>query len=103
VRSCIDGKSRTVVYLSASADNRADTNLQSFVSAVRMYGVPLRTRSDKGGENVQIAKYMIESRGTGRASHICGRSVHNQRYIANSATRRFSARKTLIKLQIFQD
>jgi hypothetical protein len=79
LRSCIDGKSRTVVYLHASGDNQAQTNFESFLSAVSTYGVPMRTRSDKGGENVLIAKYMIETRGVGRASHICGRSVHNQR------------------------
>lgn len=80
IRSCIDGKSRLVVYLDASGDNTALSNLMSFVKAVSKYGVPYRTRSDKGKENVLIARFMIEQRGTGRASHICGRSVHNQRY-----------------------
>ena len=64
----------------ASGDNKALTNLQALLQAVQEYGVPFRTRSDKGGENVLIAKYMIETRGINRGSHICGRSVHNQRY-----------------------
>jgi hypothetical protein len=79
IRSCIDGKTRLVVYLDASGDNRAETNCASFLKAVAQYGIPYRTRSDKGGENVLIARFMIEQRGVNRASHICGRSVHNQR------------------------
>lgn len=49
------------------------------MEGVAEYGIPIRTRSDKGGENVEIARFMIEARGAGRGSHICGRSVHNQR------------------------
>ena len=36
-------------------------------------------RSDKGGENIDVARAMIAMRGTGRRSHITGSSVHNQR------------------------
>lgn len=75
----MDGKTRMVVYLDASGDNTAESNCVSFMRAVSTYGIPSRTRSDKGGENVLIARFMLEQRGTGRASHICGRSVHNQR------------------------
>ncbi len=32
---------------------------------------------DKGGENVEVARYIVEERGAGHA--IVGRSVHNQR------------------------
>lgn len=79
IRGCVDGKSRTAIFLDVSTDNKAITNLVAFLEGVRLYGVPIRTRSDKGGENVLIARYMIERRGVGRASHICGKSVHNQR------------------------
>ena len=78
IRGGIDGKSRCVTYLDVGSDNRANSSLAAFLEGVSRYGVPQRTRSDKGRENVLIAKFMLESR-IGRSSHICGRSVHNQR------------------------
>ena len=75
----IDGYSRRVVYLHASDNNRADTVATLFRVAVRECGLPSRVRSDKGGENVAIARMMLSVRGTGRRSHIVGSSVHNQR------------------------
>ena len=36
-------------------------------------------RSDHGTENYHVAVFMLQQRGTGRGSHITGRSVHNQR------------------------
>ena len=36
-------------------------------------------RSDHGGENIGICEFMVIVRGVGRASHIAGSSVHNQR------------------------
>ena len=55
------------------------TVLQVFVDAVGKYGVPSHVRGDRGGENVEVADFMIAQRGTGRSSFICGRSVHIQR------------------------
>lgn len=75
----IDGYSHMVTYIGRSNNKRADTVLQLFVRAVREYGYPSRVRSDHGLENVDIARLMIDHRGTNRGSHITGSSVHNQR------------------------
>ena len=77
----IDGYSRLPVYLQASTNNRADTVLNCFLSAVATYGLPSRVRCDRGGENVRVSEFMLyhPERGPGRRSCITGRSVHNQR------------------------
>ena len=75
----IDGYSRKIVYLGASDNNRSDTVLKHFQSATLFYGWPLRVRSDYGGENVDVARCMINARGPGHQSHMAGASVHNQR------------------------
>ncbi|KAM4521387.1 uncharacterized protein V3H82_002128 [Fundulus diaphanus] len=77
----IDGYSRKIMFLTASSNNRATTVLRAFLGAVQKFGLPIRVRSDKGGENVEVARYMLEhpERGGERRSFITGRSVHNQR------------------------
>ena len=69
------------MYLKVATNNRAETVLNAFVTAVDEFGLPLRVRMDRGGENVQVATYMVEcpDRGPGRRSAITGRSTHNQR------------------------
>ena len=79
VHGGIDGYSRVVTYLQASTNNTAQTALSAFLEGVGSYGIPLRVRSDHGGENNLIAEYMVQQRGAGRGSIIMGRSVHNQR------------------------
>uniref|UniRef100_A0A3Q3FKJ3 Integrase catalytic domain-containing protein n=1 Tax=Kryptolebias marmoratus TaxID=37003 RepID=A0A3Q3FKJ3_KRYMA len=79
VHGGIDGFSHLIVYLTAATNNRATTVLDSFFEAVNTYGVPSRVRSDKGGENVLVAHFMVSTRSQNRNSHITGRSTHNQR------------------------
>ncbi|KAK4025114.1 hypothetical protein OUZ56_010617 [Daphnia magna] len=67
------------LYLKVSNNNRALSVLYSFLEGVSIYGVPSRVRTDKGGENILVGRYMITVRGTNRRSLIVGRSVHNQR------------------------
>lgn len=79
VHGGIDGFSRAGVFIKCSNNNRAATVLASFIDATRTYGIPSRIRIDKGTENIQVAKYMLENRGLNRRSVIAGKSVHNQR------------------------
>ncbi|KAK1138182.1 hypothetical protein AOXY_G5100 [Acipenser oxyrinchus oxyrinchus] len=76
---CVDGYSRTIVYLKPANNNTASTVLHLFKEGLRNFGLPLQVRGDAGTENVQVARYMINERGSNCGSFIVGRSVHNQR------------------------
>ena len=81
IHAGVDGYSRTIVFMLCSNNNRANTVLHGFQGAVAEYGLLSRVRVDRGGENVEVANYMLmhPSRGPGRGSFITGRSVHNSR------------------------
>ena len=67
------------VFLSASDNNRSETVLNSFTSAVSMLGLSSRVRCDRGGENNDVCQLMEVVRGDGRGSVLRGSSTHNQR------------------------
>ena len=50
----IDGYSRLIVFLKASANNRASTVLNYFQEAVAQYNLPSRVRTDLGLENIEV-------------------------------------------------
>ena len=75
----IDGFSRLVVFLKCATNNRAETVMSTFIDGTRRYGIPSRVRSDHGGENADVGRFMESIRGRDRGSHIQGSSVHNQR------------------------
>ena len=79
VRGGIDGYSRLIVYLRCSANNRVQTVLSQFQKGVDTFGLPLRVRSDCGGENVDVWYYMYEQYQGDPSCVIVGASTHNER------------------------
>ena len=49
------------------------------MNGVEKFELPSQVRSDHGLENIEVAKYMIDNRGTNRGSIITRSSVRNQR------------------------
>ena len=78
VHGSIDGYSRLITFLNCSTNNRAATVAESFTRAVGIYGVPKHVRSDHGGENVDVWRFMIHHH-EDENSVIVGSSTHNVR------------------------
>ena len=78
IHGAIDGFSRLVLFLKCSNNNRATTMLSHFTSAVDIHGLPTRIRTDLGGENVEIWRYMIEQHNS-LSAVVTGSSTHNER------------------------
>lgn len=74
----IDGFSRIIVYLHCSDNNRAATVKHVFVEACGVHGLPLKVRSDLGGENTEVWQYIAEQHMSDSAI-ITGSSTHNER------------------------
>ena len=74
----IDGVSRVIVYLMCANNNRTLTVLSAYSVAVQIHGLPNRVRSDLGGENVEVWRYMVEQHSSSEAV-ITGSSTHNER------------------------
>eukprot|EP00794_Sanderia_malayensis_P018465 gene18465-20317_t len=75
LHGAVYGFSRTAVYLSCCNKNQALTALHCFMSVVQIFGVPLKVRADKGVENWDIARFMVNTRGVGQGSFIAGKRV----------------------------
>lgn len=79
IHGAIDGHSRLVLYLHCADNNRSTTVLSCFKKAVNDFALPHRIRIDRGGENVEVARLMLEARGIQSKCVLTGSSVHNQR------------------------
>ncbi|XP_055357342.1 uncharacterized protein LOC129602365 isoform X2 [Paramacrobiotus metropolitanus] len=79
IHGIIDGFSRLIISLVVATNNRASTVLEAFLNGAGACGVPSRVRSDCGGENFGVARWMEHYMGPDRGSIIMGPSVHNQR------------------------
>ena len=78
IHGAIDGYSRMVVFLGCSDNNRAHTVLDYFEEAVQLHGLPSKLRTDLGGENTEVWRYMVEQHHSANAV-ITGSSTHNER------------------------
>ena len=79
IHGCIDGFSRLICFLKCGTNNKKQTVEALFLEATEKYSWPSRIRTDHGGENVLVWQHMIEKRGEGRGSVLCGSSTQNQR------------------------
>ena len=59
IHGAIDGYSHLILYLHGANNNKASTVLDQFLLAIDMYYLPSRVRCDKGGENIEVAKYKM--------------------------------------------
>ena len=72
--------SRLIVYLWVTT-NTAATDVSAFLTPVSEYGIPSKIRVDRGGENMIVARWMLDHSllRSDEQCVIAGRSVHNQR------------------------
>ena len=65
------------MFLKCSDNNQASTLLSVFTGAVQKHGLPERVRTDLGGENVDMWRYMVEQHAS--SAVVTGSSTHNER------------------------
>lgn len=79
VHAGIDGFSRAIPYIQCATNNRASTVLSAFQVGVSRFGLPDRVRSDHGGENIDVWRYMLDSHNGDPQCILTGSSTHNER------------------------
>jgi hypothetical protein len=63
IHGAVDGKTRLIVFMRASDNNRAETVDDCFLQATEQWGWPSRVRADFGGENLGVRDMMTAVRG----------------------------------------
>ena len=80
VHGGVDGCSRYIVYMTCCDNNQSSTVLKCFLKGAEEVGViPGCMRSDKGGENVLVCKFMYMFWDGDESSFKTGTSQCNQR------------------------
>ena len=74
----IDGYSRLITFLRCHSNNKSESVLSVFSDSVSKYGLPLKVRTDHGGENVKVWQKMMEEHCSEKCI-ITGSSTHNTR------------------------
>ncbi len=79
IHGAIDGFSRTIPFIQCASNNRASTVLAAFQSGVQTFGLPERVRSDHGGENIDVWRFMLSNHNGDPSCVVTGSSTHNER------------------------
>ena len=79
VHAGIDGFSRVIPYIQCATNNCASTVLSAFQLGVCRFGLPDRVRSDHGGENIDVWRYMLDTHNSDPQCVLTGSSTHNER------------------------
>ena len=69
----------THVKLKCANNNKASTVVSMFSNAVFTFGIPDKVRSDRGGENTDVWRYMLHYNNMEPSCIITGSSTHNER------------------------
>ena len=78
IHAGVDGFSRLITYIRCANNNLASTVLQEFLKGISIYGIPYSVRTDCGGENVDVWRYMLSTH-QDLSRVLTGSSVHNER------------------------
>ena len=78
VHGCIDGYSRTVLYLKC-VTNSAEPVLSHFQDAILRFRCQLRIQYDYDTEHKNVARWILNHHGGHTKPFLPGLSVHNQR------------------------
>ena len=79
IHAGVDGFSRIITYIFCANNNKSTTVLEAFSMGVSQFGIPNCVRSDHGGENVGIWRYMLGVHSENDSCVLTGSSTHNER------------------------